>query len=337
MRTDIKISIVVPIYNIREYLERCIKSLLKQTYSNIEIIAVDDGSTDGSGEILDEYAQRDVRVIPIHKENGGVTSARLVGVSASTGEYIGFVDGDDFIEPEMYEVLLENALKYNADISHCGYQMVFPSRVDFYHNTGRLVKQDKQEGLKDLLDGSFIEPGLWNKLFHKTLFHNLVHEEKMDMSIKNTEDLLMNYYLFSEASRSVYLDRCYYHYMVRGTSAANMPLNQNQLLDPIKVSRILVNETINNHELNDIATNRLVSQLIMLATMSSKTNAELIVPNRTAARKELRESFMKFLISCHSVRMKMKIVWSTWIPDTYMLVHKIYAHITGIDRKYAID
>ena len=136
---DNKISIIVPAYNIETYLARTLDSILAQTYPNIEVIVVNDGSKDGTGAVLDRFATQDPRIRAIHKENGGVTSARLRGLAEATGEWIGFVDGDDLIEPDMYARLLENALKYDADISHCGYRMVFPSRVDYYYNTGKLL------------------------------------------------------------------------------------------------------------------------------------------------------------------------------------------------------
>ena len=114
---DNKISIIIPAYNIEQYIGATLDSVLAQSYSNLEVIVVDDGSRDGTGNVIDRYAQKDHRIIAIHKENGGVTSARLRGVAEASGEWIGFVDGDDYIEPQMYERLLENALKYNADIS----------------------------------------------------------------------------------------------------------------------------------------------------------------------------------------------------------------------------
>ena len=170
-----KISIIIPVYNLEKYIKRTAESVLKQTYTNIEVIIVDDGSSDESWKIIQKIADKDNRVIPIHQENGGVTSARLKGIRRSTGEWIGFVDGDDEIESDMYEILLNNAKRYNADISHCGYQMIFEDgRVNYFHNTGCLVQQDRTTGLKDLLDGSLVEPGLWNKLFHKNLFHSLL-------------------------------------------------------------------------------------------------------------------------------------------------------------------
>lgn len=236
-----KISVIVPCYNIAEYIPRCLDSILAQTYRNIEIIAIDDGSTDTSGEVLDRYAEKYNNIKVIHQENRGVTTARLNGIRITSGEWIGFVDGDDYIEPNMYERLYTNAITYNAEISHCGYRMIFADgRVHYFYNTDLLAKQDKITGLKELLSGSKIEPGLWNKLFHKTLFHSLLHDNIMDTSIKIHEDMLMNFYLFSEAENSVFDDWCPYHYIVRNTSASRAKLNEHKIYDPIKVRKIIL-------------------------------------------------------------------------------------------------
>ena len=116
--SEILISVIVPVYNIEsEYLERCIKSICNQTYKNLDIILVDDGSTDGSGEICDRFAQEDERVRVFHKENGGSSSARNLGIKEAKGEYIGFIDSDDYIEPDMYELLAGAVEKYDAPMA----------------------------------------------------------------------------------------------------------------------------------------------------------------------------------------------------------------------------
>lgn len=235
------ISVIVPVYNVAADLPRCLDSILAQTYPGIEIVAVDDGSTDSSGAILDHYAKDRPNIRVFHKENGGVTSARLRGVQEAIGEWIGFVDGDDEIEPDMYERLLNNALTHNAQISHCGYQMVFADgRIHYFHNTGLLAQQDKITALRELLSGSIIEPGLCNKLFHKSLLHSLFHSEAMPTDIKINEDLLMNYYLFSAAENTVFDDWCPYHYIVRSTSASRSKLNDHKIYDPIRVKEIIL-------------------------------------------------------------------------------------------------
>ena len=136
------VSVIIPAYNIEDYIGRCLDSIISQTYKNLEIIVVDDGSRDYTGEILDNYAKKDRRIKVIHKENGGVSSARNKGIEAAEGDYIGFIDGDDLIEPEMYKTLVDLLEEENADIAHCGYQMVFPDRIDYYHNTGKKNKRE---------------------------------------------------------------------------------------------------------------------------------------------------------------------------------------------------
>ena len=234
------ISIIIPVFNLENELPRCLDSILTQSYQNIEVVVVDDGSSDGSADVMRRYSEKDSRIKPVFQENGGVTSARLHGVREASGQWIGFVDGDDKIESDMYERLLRNSAEYHADISHCGYQMCFDDgRIHYFHNTGLLVQQDKITALKELLSGVRIEPGLCNKLFHKTLFRSLLHGGAVPLDIKINEDLLMNYRLFSEAERTVFEDWCPYHYIVRSTSASRAKLNPHKIYDPIKVKEII--------------------------------------------------------------------------------------------------
>lgn len=239
------ISVIVPAFNVESTIIRTLDSILAQTYSEIEVIVVDDGSTDETGRVSDRYSAQHERVTVIHTLNQGVTAARLAGVAKASGAWIGFVDGDDEIEPDMYEILLKNAEQYGADISHCGYQMIFADgRISYFHNTRLFKQQDRITGLKDLLDGSLVEPGLCNKLFHKSLFYSLLHNEVMCRDIKINEDLLMNYILFSNANISIFQDISKYHYLVHGTSASRAPLNQHKIFDPICVKQRILDMKI---------------------------------------------------------------------------------------------
>lgn len=119
------VSIVVPVYNVEKYLNRCISSIVNQTYENIEIILVDDGSKDNSGEICDEWAEKDTRIKVIHKSNGGLSSARNAGASVAQGEYISFIDSDDYIRPIMIKDLVLCCEKYNADIGIANVKQIY--------------------------------------------------------------------------------------------------------------------------------------------------------------------------------------------------------------------
>ena len=328
------ISIIIPAYNLEKELGRTLDSVLAQTYENIEVIVVNDGSKDGTAAVMDAYATRDSRIKAIHKENGGVTSARLRGVAEASGDWIGFVDGDDDIEPDMYERLMKNALEHGADISHCGYKMILPSgKIRQYYGTGRKIIQDNHTGVKDLLEGRFVEPSLWNKLFRRELLIGLV--QKIDLSIRINEDQLMNYYLFRCSEKAVFEDFCSYHYILRPGSAANAKVNIHQLEDPLKVKKILFRETEQDPAHHRIIGNQLVRQLITMSTMDHRGDPALIVPARRKARKELRSMTLSVLRGNYcSSKFKIMVLWTAIWPWSYGFVHRTYEKIRGFDKLY---
>jgi glycosyltransferase involved in cell wall biosynthesis len=207
-----KISVIVPCYNVAPWLPACLDSVLGQTFRNLEIIVIDDGSVDGTGAIIDSYAAQDARIVAIHQLNAGLVAVREKGIALATGDYIGFVDGDDTVEPDMYERLMNNALKYNAEISHCGVSFVWPDgHVDAHYGTGKIIEQDSFTGVHDLLLGEQIEPSLCNKIYAKKLVQNSC----LDVTVLNNEDMLRNFILFKRARKSVYEDFCGYRYFQR--------------------------------------------------------------------------------------------------------------------------
>ena len=329
------ISIIIPAYNLQDHLGPTLDSVLAQTYQDLEILVVNDGSTDDTAAVMEAYAAKDSRIRAIHKENGGVTAARLRGVSEATGAYISFVDGDDYIEPEMYQRLLENLKQCDADISHCGYQMVFPSRVDYYYNTGKMTIQQGKQGCTDLLDGSFVEPALVNKLYRRELFDGL--DAWMDRTVRINEDLLMNFYLFRQVRTAVFEDICPYHYVLRKGSASTSRLNAHKLQDPLKVLHLLLDETADVPEWKQIVERRLIYQLVGSATISLGQQRELILPCRKAARKELRKQIWGVMVgTACPVKLKVMALWAAVWPASYSWVHNMYAKISGIDKKFEV-
>ena len=333
---DNKISVIVPVFNIESYIKRCVDSILSQTYPNIEIILVDDGSTDNSGHVIDEIAISNSSVKVLHKKNGGVTSARLEGVKIASGDWITFVDGDDYIEPDMYEVLMKKAIDYQADISHCGYQMVFPSRVDYYYNTHKQIIQNNQKGLVDLLSGIFIEPGLWNKLYKAEIVSAVVKKNIMDSSIKINEDLLLNYYFFRESKKSVYFDFCPYHYIVRTGSAANSEVSRHFLYDPIEVQKTILKDVSNNKELTNIVFGRLAGTYINGAAMTNPGEEAYIDEYIKICRQELKKIKGPFFAGNRSKISKIRYHLCSFSPALYRAFHKIYAKARGTDNKYEV-
>ena len=210
---------------------------MAQTYQNLEIIVVNDGSTDNTGTILDSYAKKNGRIVAIHQKNAGLVAARETGIAHATGDYVTFVDGDDTIAPDMYEHLMANALKYKADISHCGMDFVFPDgHIEPHYGTGRLLVQDNIEGLRELLIGELVEPSLCTKLYARYLVTNSC----LDKSVLNNEDLLRNFTLFSRANRIVFEDFCGYQYFQRPGSMSKDSSKALQNLKHILRARKLI-------------------------------------------------------------------------------------------------
>lgn len=213
------ISVIVPVYNVQTYLPQCLDSILSQTYQELEVILVNDGSTDSSGRICNIYAEKDPRIRVVHKANGGVVSARQKGVELASGEYIIFADSDDWVEKEMYQILYDTAVRENADIVVEGKIEDYNGECFFSFNqlsAGSYRTQEKRRELyeKMISCNSFfclgIQPYLWNKLFSRKLIVEHIH--KVPKTIRIGEDAAVTYPVLSRAECVVILDRAQYHY-----------------------------------------------------------------------------------------------------------------------------
>lgn len=185
-----KISVIIPVYNSKKYLNKCITSVLNQSYQNIEVILVDDGSRDGSGEICDEYEKMDNRVKTIHKKNGGPSECRNVGLKVATGKCIGFLDSDDYVDVQMYEILHSTLEEYKADIAQIGHFVVSDDKiVDKVHADGECILLRENEIVKAIIGDELINSFTWDKLYRRELFDNFefinlsYHEDLASMSI----------------------------------------------------------------------------------------------------------------------------------------------------------
>lgn len=320
------ISIVIPAYNAEAFLEKTLDSVLAQTYAPLEAVAVDDGSTDGTGVLLDRIAQREARLRVVHQKNAGVTGARLAGIRAGRGAFIGFADADDLFDADMVERLYDNAVRHDAEIAHCGYRMVLPDGAtqDFY-GSGKVLVRDRETGLADLLEGTLVEPSLCNKLFRRSLFDPLLcGETVMDASLRENEDLLMNYCLFQAAERSVFEDRCLYQYCVRTTSASHGGLKPHILQDPIRIGEILLAETEANAALHLLAARYYVTKLIKAATIPCAPGEDAFRSVRSEARQKLRAFLNAYLSLPETKKRKMLARWAAYSPAVYGVVHRIY-------------
>lgn len=208
-----EISIIVPVYNVENYLKKCVDSILSQTYRDIEVILVDDGSTDKSGEICDDYAKKDSRVKVLHKKNGGLSSARNAGIDIAQGNYLGFVDSDDYIEKDMYEILYKNLIDNNADISVCGITNCYDGNQYPECSKKTFLVLDSKSALREVLIGSKFSVPACNKIYNKNLFNDIKYPVG-----KLSEDAFVTPTLISN-SKKVVVDTTPKYYYVHRTGS----------------------------------------------------------------------------------------------------------------------
>lgn len=225
------ISIIVPVYNVETYLDRCMDSILKQTYKRLEIILVDDGSTDSSGKKCDDYAKLDSRIKVIHKQNGGLSDARNAGLALATGDYVGYVDSDDWIEPDMYQCLYDACVEHDAELAVCRYFREYQDRTEA-GGTGKIVPLSRDELLKIYISGNdeyVIYNSVWSKLFKRELVADMIFPKG-----RNSEDIMYTTRAFCRLDRAAYIDRCLYHYVLdREGSIMNVSRGERMFRDEI--------------------------------------------------------------------------------------------------------
>ena len=210
------ISIIVPVYKVERFVRKCIDSILNQTFKDIEIILVDDGSPDNCGQICDDYAKTDKRIRVIHKQNGGLSDARNAGIDIARGEYIAFVDSDDYISPNMYKCLYELIEKNNADIAVCRSVLVNENEDARFENSGIGKKMDNEQALHEMICKRLFTVNAWNKLYKTALFKDIRYPVGMLY-----EDLATTYKLIDKSTYVVYTDARLYAYVQRDGSIMN--------------------------------------------------------------------------------------------------------------------
>lgn len=225
---DDLISVVVPVYNVEKYLCRCIDSIVYQTYKKLEIILVDDGSTDDSGNICDFYSKQDKRIKVIHKKNGGLSDARNTGIKKAKGKYITFIDSDDFINKHYISILYNNLIKYNADISCCNFK-IFNNKLPRYDIIQRKEKLVNLFNSEDAINNMFYEKQINNsascKIYKTSLFKNIFYP--LDIYF---EDMATTYRIFQKAKIITFIDDGLYYYYQRNDSILHQ-INMKKLND----------------------------------------------------------------------------------------------------------
>lgn len=217
------VSVIVPVYNVKPYLQECVKSILAQTYREIELILVDDGSTDGSGEMCDAYAKMDNRVIALHQKNTGPGAARNYGIKTARGDYIGFVDSDDSIAPVMYQTMMELAAQLNVEMVACGYKILRGTEkesvfIPLKNNTILGREEIVKKVLPELIGkGRFGYASLWNKLYRKDFLTN--NHLEMEENRRHGEDWWFNIQVFDKLESFTVCDQPLYNYIQQNTDS----------------------------------------------------------------------------------------------------------------------
>lgn len=268
------ISVIVPIYKVEKYLCKCVDSLINQTYKNLEIILVDDGSPDNCPQICDDYSKKDSRIKVIHKENGGLSDARNAGMKIATGEYISFIDSDDWVETQMIEKMFTCINKDKSDVVSSG--------VKWVKDDGSLINDvtvdedgilDTVTGMKELLKDGLLKQHVWNKLYKASLISNIPYEKG-----KYHEDVFWSYQVFGIAEKTSVMKDSFYNYVQRKGSIMGEDYSSKRLdaLDAMKLRCDYMKEKF--PDLYNLALNIYIGSCMyhMQLALKAKSNKDII-------------------------------------------------------------
>ena len=317
------ISVIVPVYKVEAYLGRCVDSLLTQTYENLEIILVDDGSPDNSGKLCDDYAARAPRIRVIHKENGGLSSARNAGIDAARGEYLGFVDSDDWLDEHTYEWLMDMALTENV-------KLVCAGRYDFSSWTG-----EKTVGLcpkkREIISGEElarrifrwdnVDSAAGDKLYHRSLFRDL----RYPLGVVS-EDIPVTYRTALAAGRVGMLDRPVYYYFHRDGSITTAGFTPRAFQPSGHTEKILEYIRREHPSLEAYATAFHVNHLgyvCMIMELAGKDVLRQYAAEYRQKRKQLR-AFLPYILKSPLLKKKDRLTWITICIGCYGTLRKVY-------------
>jgi glycosyltransferase involved in cell wall biosynthesis len=330
MQNNPKISIIVPVYNTDKFLYKCIDSILSQTFTDFECILINDGSTDNSAAICDEYSKKDNRIKVIHQKNAGVSAARNAGLDIACGEWIGFVDSDDWCDPEMYEFLLSKALKYQADISICRFRKVKENSIlNIFSNEDLDIVMNSKEALTKLFSKGYFQGHLFTKLIKKQLFFNQDKKLYFNEDIKFSEDRLLLYFLLKNAKIIFYSKNIYYNYLQHSNSVVIMYKKLG--LTPAYITRFNAFEIMLDNE-EDKMIKRLIK--IMLVKFSIKSYLKHIWINGRITNNDISnipkyiiKKYILFILVYCNIKQKLSSIF-------VIFPHIYYIYIFFKKKKY---
>lgn len=297
------ISVIIPAYNVEKYIGKCLESVVNQTYRNLEIILINDGSTDGTGDICKDYASRDSRIIYLEQENQGLAETRNVGLQYASGQYLAWVDSDDYIEECMYEELLALMEKSHSQVVICNFDKFNEEGRIRQEDTGRIEEFRSYEVFSYEFKHHLVPQlthVMWNKLYERELFQNLIFEKG-----KTCEDYYIHSLLYKKVERITFLDRCLYHYY-EGRPDSIMAKSYNQRrLDELSVRQHrlgLVKDSVSKELYQEMMTeyaNMIILHFIMIEESKGDRG------QKNAWKKEVY----------HFFKQDRKMIWQYMIPD----------------------
>lgn len=322
------ISVIVPVYNVEDYLDECVESLIKQTYENLEIILVDDGSKDSCPEMCDNWAKKDSRIRVVHKENGGLSSARNAGLDVCTGEYISFIDSDDFINETMYETMLSDMKNKEVDIVRCA--MPFYKENEVVDNYK--INTEKSYTGDEMLDCFFYYKedmcsGVCDKLFKAELFNQVRFPEGI-----NSEDYYVLAMIYAKSKGMYYNHRPFYYYRVRQGSISRKQQIHSHSYDKIIISDKVKEYVINNvsERIDDGTAFQFMTRFGTYYVLLHKKHEK----NEEKAWKKDLKIYLKDVLNNKKVSkgFKLKYLVITFCPHLYVGIKNLLKYENPLDR-----
>jgi len=318
------LSIIVPVYNKEKYIDSCIQSILNQTFGDFELILIDDGSTDGSGEKCDYYKNIDQRVLVHHQKNMGVSAARNTGISLSRGTFIGFVDSDDLLEPDMYELLIKNAIQFEADISLCGTRKtIYEVKENSKSGNNHVTVYNKTEALSAFFNEK-LGMGVYNKIYQADLAKNITFEGSM------FEDVFYIFKVLLNTNKVVANEQRKYINLVRDNSVSVSKFSTKYLQVTNTTQRMVNIAREKTPEVLDAA------QKLDFIMSISQLNL-LLLSNRKNFSEEYKQtvlhlnSYASFVKNNNNIKTKHRIAYKLFraSPELYAFIMELYCILTG--------
>ena len=312
---SMKLSIIVPVYNVEKTLGNCVESIISQTYQDIEIILIDDGSFDNSTKISDSYTKIYDNVIIIHQRNNGVSSARNKGLGCVSGDLITFVDSDDTLDIDMYELLV-SGFESGTDVVHCSYKRIENGETKNIGGSGEIMIQNREEAIEYFLRGKRFTGSLWNKIIRRPIIDLCRFNE----TLVNNEDLLFFFQILNNSQTIKFIDTCKYNYIVRQESATNTVNEVKKLNDSLYVCQYMYEHSYDEN-LKQIAFNRLVSTETFLY--------QILIKHRSREKEVVRKYLKEHEKQSEQLSKRNKIILFglLYIPHIYCAVRNIFDKI----------